>query len=315
MLQSPNTPCLISSSCHEDRLPVRENSENVSLHSVDSAESNASRSPPSMPVPNVPRRPPRRKPLKPPPEVPEEQVEDAPHITSTVDVPEHKTIETTEEKVTPEHEDHKEIENHHVNHSDVKHEPAEELPSNAGESKEQESTCGVQYPLEASDEPKHRNEHVGFDSPDRLEDGGTIREGQSEDGESHEDEIIESADVSGSHDNDVEPQPSHGADVTDVTGTEEEEEDAAEEVRRKHIAERLAKMGGINPLASLPRSSEETSHASPPSVALPASPSRLDIPSRKGSLPASHQVAEPHPQPVVESKVEEEGEGEHSDGK
>ena len=124
----------------------------------------------------------------------------------------------------------------------------------------------------------------------------------------------------------AEPQPSS---VVDVAVTEEE----GEEARRKRVAERLAKMGGINPFAApvvsppLRRSSEDTgytslspvvssyAHASPPTAALPASPPRPDVPSRKASL-RSYEVVEPHPLPVVESKVEEEQkEVDYSDGK
>ena len=330
-------------------VPVRKNSENVSVDSTDST----TRSPPqSMPVPTVPRRAglPRKKPVKPPPEVPEAPVEEAiaaPSVISTAD--DHKAVKTEEEAVlVPEDKepDHKIIDDHradiHLEHrsmdSDVQH--AEELVV-VPESKELGPAHDVQSP---PDEPKqeHTREHeherkqVSPDHPDQPDNVDTIREDQADDDEvidtdehSEYDEqlSVEDHEQHPQQDDDhhvgAEPQPNS---AIGVTGTDEDAEE--EEIRRKRVAERLAKMGGINPFAPPPLrlSSEETGHAdssvgsshvSPTSVALPVSPSHPDIPMRRASLP-SHEVADPHPLAVlaVEPKVEEEqGEKECSDGK
>ncbi|KAF8802575.1 hypothetical protein BYT27DRAFT_7196501 [Phlegmacium glaucopus] len=346
-------------------LPVRKNSENASLLSVDSTETNTARSPPSMPVPTVPRRagPPRKKPVKPTapppevPEVPEERVEEviaAPAIISTVDEVEQKAaIEL------PEHEGllgQKEIDIHQGEihdepqsiYSNVQHEFVEELvaesePAGSGESKEQEFAYKLQpATVVSSDELKqeHKHEHVHIDYPDQLE--AVVTEDQSDDDGSHyeyEDEHSQGYDEKYAaehhehqrlqqHDGhhvkaDAGPQPSSAVGVAS-TQDEDEDEDAVEEARRKRVAERLAKMGGVNPFAAplpLRRSSEETGHGSSPVItsyasppAVPTSPHRPDIPTRRASLRSSHEVADPLPLPVVESKVEEEqGEAEYSD--
>ena len=330
-------------------VPVHKTSENVSVDSTDSS----TRSPPqSMPVPTVPRRAglPRKKPVKPPPEVSEARVEEAiaaPAVISTAD--DHKATETQEEAIlAPEHKepDHKIIDDHLAEihdesrsiDSDVQH--AEELvvvPASSGESKEQVPAHDVQSPPpdELKQEPKreheHEREHVGPDNqPDDVD---TIREDQAEDDETidtveHSDYdeklSVEQHEQHLQRDDDhhvgAEPQPNS---AIGATGTDEDAEE--EEIRRKRVAERLAKMGGINPFAPPPLrlSSEETGHAdssvgsghvSPTGVALPVSPSRPDIPMRRASLP-SHEVAEPYPL-AVEPKVEEDqGEEEFSDGK
>ena len=373
----------MSGSCYEERLPVRKNSQNASVDSIDSS---GTRSPPSMPVPTVPRRagPPRKKPAKPtaaPPEIPENRVEEVDATPPSI-----PTIDNLEQKahaITPEHEDlyqPQETKAHQGEihdqpqsiDSNVQHEPAEELvaehePAGSGELKEKEFAHEVQPPLTIT-ELKPGHEHAEHseqpEDVDRIqpEDVGNYSEDKHPDYEEkhlvehheqqhhqpkddHDEQIVDSADEHSDHDenyptehhehqhlqqNDdhvdvvAEPQPSS---AVDVTGTEEEDEDAAEEeARRKRVAERLAKMGGINPFAPSPlyQPSEETGHTSPPvvsshasspSVALPILPSRVDMSSRKASLPPSHEVAEPHPLPVVESKEEQEGEENHSDGK
>lgn len=286
-----------------------------------------------MPVPMVPRRagPPRKKPVKSTPEVPEVSEERAEEVIATPPVisePEHQAIPAPEHKDL-DHKDHHEIYDEPQSiDSGIQHKPAEELvadskSASSGELQEQGPTHDAT--IEASNEIKQEQDH---------EHEHEHRTDQPED-----DEIIDSSDEHSNydethsvehHDDHVgaEPQPSS---VVDATGTEEDEEDAAEEeARRTRIAERLAKMGGITPFAApllsppLPPSSEETGHADPPVVSspasrrsytLPESPSRPDIPTRRASLP-SHEVAKPHALPIVESKVEEEqGEREISDGK
>jgi myosin tail region-interacting protein MTI1 len=319
-IQSHNFPYLFPTFA-----PVRKNSENASILSVDSTDSNITRSPPSMPVPTVPRRagPPRKKSVKPPPEVlevSEERTEEAiatPPVISTVDELEHKAIPSPEHKDV-DHKDHREI---HDEPQSIDSEPA-----NTGILKEQELTHDAPLAtIEASNEIKQEQDHE--------------HEHEHQTEQAEDDEIIDSSDEHSDYDENqsvehhddrvgAEPQPFS---VVDATGTKEEEEDAAEEeARRKRVAERLAKMGGINPFAAplssppLPPSSEETgladspvvsSHASLRGDILPESPSRPDIPTRRASL-SSHEVAKSHPLPVVESKVEEEqGEREISDGK
>lgn len=312
---------------------VRKNSKNVS---VDSTDSNT-RTPQSMPVPTVPRRagPPRKKPLKPPPEAPEAPVEEAiaaPPIISTAD--DHKAVETEEDAVqVPEHKEPepepKIIDDHRAEihdeplsiDSDVQ--PVEELvveskPAISGESKEQGPAHDIQSPQPDELKQEHKHEHEQPDHPDQLGDVDTTREDEAKDDEildtdelsdydeklsveHHEDHLQRDDD----HHIDAEPQPN-----SEIGTTEDPEE---EEARRKRVAERLAKMGGINPFAPPPSRvlfSEETGHAdssvvsshnSPESVALPVPPDNL---TRKAGLPPN-EVAEPHPLPV-EAKVEDE---------
>ena len=360
-----NFPFLISTSCYEEYFPICKNSENASLLSVDSADSNAARNPSSMPVPTVPRRagPPRKKPVKPsapPPEVPEvseERVEEVIATPATVDELEQKAAEPAIE--APEHEelDHKEIHGHQGEihdeplpiDSDVQHESVKGLvaESESAGSKDQEAAHDGHSPfatIEVSDEQEREqeHEHVDVDYPDQMEDEDVMptrrydHQSHYEDetivdhsdeypDESHADEHHEYQHLQQDEDHhvdvNVEAQPSSAVGVEE----EHEDEDAAEEeARRKGVAERLAKMGGINPFAvPLRRSSEETGHAASQFIsshgssssvtALPASPPP-DVPLRKPSLRSSHGVADPHTLPVVESKVEEQGEAEYPDG-
>ena len=302
-----------------------------------------------MPVPTVPRRagPPRKKPMKPPPEVPEAQAEEAiaaPSVISTTD--DHKVVETEEKAVlAPERkepepkiiDDHRAEIHDEPRSIDTDVQPAKELvveskPASSGESKEQGPAHEVQSPPpdELKQEQKHEHEQdVGGDHLDQPDDVDKIREHLAEDDEimdfsdehsdydekplveqHHDDQHLQRDD---DHHVGAEPQPNP---EIGATGTDEDAEE--EEARRKRVAERLAKMGGINPFA-LPSPSrpslEETGHAdssvvSPESVALPVLP---DKPTRKASLPSSHEVPEPHP-PAVEPKVGEGGEKKVSDG-
>ena len=324
-------------------VPVRKTSEDVSVGSTDSN----TRSPHSMPVPTVPRRAgvPRKKHVKPAPEVPEERLEEviaAPSVISAVN--DHKAVEIEEEPTqAPEHKelDHKIIDDHRAEIHDEPQsidsdaQPAEELiveskPASSGESKEEGPAHDVQSPppdeLKQEHEHEQKRKHVGPDQPDDVD---TIREDQAED-----DEIIDYSDEHSDHDEELsvehhEHQHIQQDDDRHV-GAESQPHsaigaaDTDEEARRKRVAERLAKMGGINPFAAPPLrpSSEETdhadslvvsSHASLESVSLPVSPSRSDIPTKRASLP-SHEVAKPHPL-AVEPKVEEQGGKEISDGK
>jgi hypothetical protein len=345
-----------------DLSPIRKNSENASLLSVDSTDSNAARSP-SMPVPAVPRRtrgsssvtrravPSRKKSAMSPPEVPEvseERVEET-IITPPSDQLEHKAVEKVEETVMPalepglDHED-RQAEIHDEPQSidsDVQHKPVqqpvvENKRASSGESKEEGPAYNTQSPLfEASSEEhsqEHEHEH-GPVNPDhhQPDDMDTILKDQGKDDETidssdehsnyHENHLVESDHQPLQQDEGhvvAEPQlPS----VVGATGTEEEEENAAEEdARQKRVAERLAKMGGINPFAAPLVSppvcppSEDIGHADSPVVSShsPTLPVSLDTPTRRASLP-SDKVAEFHPLSVVESRVEEQGEGEFSD--
>ena len=330
-------------------VPVRKNSENASVGSTDSN----TRSPHSMPVPTVPRRagPPRKKPVKPPPEVPEARAEEAiaaPSVISTAD--DHKAVETEEEAIlAPEHKepDHKIIDDHRAEihdeprsiDSDVQHTEELVVEATSGESKEQGPAHVIQSPspdeLKQEHKPEHEHErkHPGPAHPDQPSDVDGICEDQAEDGE-----IIDYSDEDSNYDENhsvenhehqhtqrdddhhiVEPQPNS---AIGATGADEDAEE--EEARRKRVAERLAKMGGINPFAPPPLrlSSEETGHADssvvsshslPANVSLPVSPSPPDIPTRRASLP-SHEIAKPHPL-AVEPKVDDLEEKEISDGK
>jgi myosin tail region-interacting protein MTI1 len=315
-------------------IPVRKSSENVSVHSTDSS----TRSPHSMPVPTVPRRagPPRKKSVKPPPEVPEAPVEEAiaaPSVISMAD--DYKAVESEEEAVLvpkQKESESKIIDDHRAEihdeprsiDSDVQ--PAEELvveskPASSGESKEQGPAHDIQFPPPDELKQEHKHEHEQSDHPDQPSDVDTIRKGQAEDDEileidehsdydeklsveHHEDKHLQRDD---DHYVGAEPQPNS---AIGATGTDEDAEE--EEVRRKRVAERLAKMGGINPFALPPSrlpSSEETGHADSSVVSSHASPESLpvspDIPTRKASSP-SHDVAESLPL-AVKPKVEEQG--------
>lgn len=293
-----------------------------------------------MPVPTVPRRagPPRKKPVKSSPEVPEaseERVEEVIATPPAVDGLEHKAVEKAEETaiLASGHEDKDHRAEIHDEpqpiDSDIQHLAAETKPaSSSDESKEQGPMYDARSPpatFEASNELKQEDEHepIDLDHPYQPDGIDTIPKDQTDDDNdpdehsNYDENSIDQEDDD--HHVDAEPQPSSTVGVTD---TEEEEEDVAEEeARRKRVAERLAKMGGINPFAApllsppLPPS-EETSHADSPVVFAPVSPSRPDIPTKRASLSSSHEVVESHPPPVVEYKVEEEqGEKEISDGK
>jgi len=285
-----------------------------------------------------------------------------------VETAEETAIAVFEHEVLP---DHKEIDNRLKIHdepqsinSDVYHESAKELvaesePAGSGESKDQVFTHDVQSPLLATievldklkQEHEHKHEHTGIDYPsqpeavvavcqDQLEDDGSHYEDEDEHSqicdENYVDKHHEHLHLQQDNDHHVgahaEPQPSSAAVVACAEAKDKDEDAAEEEARRKRVAERLAKMGGVNPFAApllsppLRRSSEEVgnapspvisspSYALPPCVALPVSPPRPDIPTRKASLRSPHEVAEPLPVPVVESKVKEErGAAKHSDG-
>jgi len=292
------------------------------------------------------------------PEVPdgfsEEQVEEAIITPPAVDQLEHKAVEKADETAisAPEQDlDHKDdqAEIHDEPQSidpDVQRKLAEQpvvenKPATSGESKEGPAYNTQSPPLattEASNEERNQeqeHEH-GPVNPDhhQPDDMDTILKDQGED-----DETIDSSNEHSDYDendlfehyhqhlqqddDDVGAEPQLSSVVG--TGMEEKEEDAAEEdARRKRVAERLAKMGGINPFAApllSPPSSEDIGHVDSPVVSSHTSPTRTglpmssDTPTTTASLP-SHEVAEPHPLSVVESKVEEEqGEREISDGK
>jgi hypothetical protein len=247
-------------------------------------------------------------------EASKERVEEAiatPAVISMVDEG-HKAVEKTEETAIPATEPEEKDQRAEIHDEpqsidlDVQHKPAEELvaeskPASSGEH---------EHDVDTIPKDQAKDEDI-IDYPD---------EGSDDDDKSAEHDDHQHLAQDDDHHIGAEPQPSSF--MLRATGTEEEEEDDAEEdARRKRVADRLAKMGGINPFAApllspplRPSSQDEFGHDPPVVSSLPVSPTRPDIPPKSDSLP-SHEVAEPHPVSVAESKVEEQGEKEISDGK
>ncbi|TFK24955.1 hypothetical protein FA15DRAFT_669013 [Coprinopsis marcescibilis] len=238
--------------------PQRRTSVSASVKSVESAESHGSRSPPSMPVPAAPRRaaPPRRKvPTKPAPEPApqlEQPTESATVPEASVQIAEPATADASASK--PE-------------------EPVSSAPSvkslQPGESLDVDLTV-VESEVEqesniVSDEvvpvvkavaesEAEMSSEVFLDKEDPPFPADNAKVDFKEE---HQAEV--SAEVS-------KPISSSIDEVSEQVVEEEEEEES----RRKRVAERLARMGGVNPFAlpSLPRRQSSTS-SSPP---LPKSP-------------------------------------------
>uniref|UniRef100_A0A8H8CHM2 BBC1/AIM3 cysteine proteinase-fold domain-containing protein n=1 Tax=Psilocybe cubensis TaxID=181762 RepID=A0A8H8CHM2_PSICU len=259
--------------------PTRKNSEAASIKSSDTTDSQSSRNPTSMPVPSVPRRagPPRKKPAKaptlPPSDVTEEKPEETiepPVEPAAENKPEASVDAAVSQKTTdtvaeldnntsldeataklPEQSALIEEAVKIIEHQDPKileDEPESEPISNIEEEvPESASSIYLQSPLAPSTLVEETN-GVRSPPPSSL---------------SSAQEVIPEADVLTSpividsppvpvlhsaphalHVDELDKTPHE-----DVEGNEDPEE---EEARKKRVADRIAKMGGINPFAPRP---------------------------------------------------------------
>ncbi|TFK34773.1 hypothetical protein BDQ12DRAFT_338071 [Crucibulum laeve] len=254
---------------------VRKNSESASLLSVDSE--NQVRSPPStMPVPAVPRRtaPPRRKAKSPaPPTTAEEEVNEESVAATEVPPPTAESKETgIEDAEAP-----------------VKSEELEVVVP--------EAAPAVEAAPISLEEPKDEVEEE-VASPEPTKHKSEVQDKESTEVIAASTEPVKEAELV-------------AAVEQTVAEVAEETEEEGDEVRRKRVAEKLAKMGGINPFAA-PRppqrkpstSSEDSPPTSPPAVKRDSVGS-IEIPKRKGS---QHVADVPE-----EVDAEEEGEEEVDD--
>ncbi|KAF5319923.1 hypothetical protein D9611_011013 [Ephemerocybe angulata] len=204
---------------------TRRLSEAGSLASIDSTESQASRTPPvSMPVPAAPRRaaPPRKKPAKPtapPPPVPEAEVEDADAAAPTT---------------------------------------AEELPSEPAPN----DKADVAPPTEALVTPLPP-------TPAAEVVEATLEDEEESSGLSPDSDPVK--DEPASLETPVGPRAHSPEEVLQEgeTKNDDPEPEIDEDTRRRQVAERIAKMGGINPFAvpvPSPRQSSKVSEEATPSV-------------------------------------------------
>ncbi|PPR07757.1 hypothetical protein CVT24_003707 [Panaeolus cyanescens] len=274
--------------------PSLKSSTNVSTHSPEATEPQAPRVPTSMPVPSVPRRagPPRKKPAKPsapPPEVPEEPMVvdtdnqaaelkadiEAPEIVQEAKEPEEPAKEAEESKASPERIEEKRPTS-----------PEEKSPEVEGGI---DAAKGVSDEVEADRTSAEENEHitspvpaskpvqqeVDQDQPISEEEGGITAE-QTADVLSPPPIPIEETvkDVA-----DVEVEEKRGEETV-----EEKEDD--EEIRKRNIAERLAKMGGVNPFGPPPVRSPPLVK-SPPPTSPPLAATTSDLPGSPPVIPAA----------------------------
>ncbi|KAF8157960.1 hypothetical protein B0H34DRAFT_706935 [Crassisporium funariophilum] len=295
--------------------PVRKNSENASLLSMESSESHPSQSPPSMPVPKVPRRagPPRKKVVKPaaPLEVPEEVAEDmTPPVQPTLTEKVEEIVEELEEeKPKQEHTELPELNEHDVPTSETKDEepPKSDVEmsgrvsrkaSLASVTEKEAITSPIQQ--ESSTSPAATKSAIHEETSEAKEEVTHAQPPRSVSPELDEEE-------SGSDYEQEAPirpaspkSPTHGSYPKPYSRTilerkedeaqveseppvpasmeQPEDDDAAEEeLRRKQVKERLARMGGVNPFAPPPqrRPSEDSTHTSPP---MPAASPPASIP-------------------------------------
>ena len=232
--------------------PVRKNSESASLLSVDSADPVPARSPSSMPVPAVPRRaaPPRKKvsksPSGPPPIEQEEEV--AEQKEQEVTLPAAEALELQQ--------------------------PAAVTGEESLTEEIQAKPPVVEHVAKIVESPETTFDHpVAPSQPPIVE--------QQEDSASSEPSLPPQLPVPVQASSEVEMEVLKPAREVEADQAEEEEEE--EVARRKRVAEKLAKMGGVNPFAlATSRPQRQTSvtsieaapvSASPPSVELGRRPS------------------------------------------
>ncbi|KAF8885672.1 hypothetical protein CPB84DRAFT_1865160 [Gymnopilus junonius] len=272
--------------------PVHKDSENASVLSAESAGSQGARSPPSMPIPAVPRRsgPPRKKPAKavppPPPEVGEEKAEDiapppvAPEegktesqqpaveaesaVSETVLPEKQKEVkELTEEAVEPKLLDAVQKEDAHetaIKEETTTVEMEEQKPLSISYETKSPS---AKEPTDILPPPSHATEPEEVEAEDELEEMEDFITSTSPPAPfSLPQQVIHDATIDEPKDkghHEIGPASAAAVEVS------EESEEAEEEARKKRVAERLAKMGGINPFALPPP--QVKSPPAPPAVA------------------------------------------------
>lgn len=301
-----------------------------------------------MPVPAVPRRagPPRRKPAKPaapPPEVPEEH---APITNETAEPTEEPAVKPESPSLPSSQEAVKSLKSEEPKEAigdNMSSPPIQPTPSFATREKSAShpepgveiisEREGQEIPFTSSQDvstgtsssiPKDTS---GFLSPaptSATNEQGNLAE-VDEDELAHDHHLAMSvhapslADPSAIKEVDerllaeTEPTPSNGEE-------HEEDELAEEETRKKRVAERIAKMGGVNPFAPPPpqrTSSSETAHSPAAVASTPIATSLLDSRAHDegqehiSHLVTSNPVHATQTEPASESKADEE----FSDGK
>jgi len=221
--------------------PARKNSESASLLSVDSADSVPARSPSSMPVPAVPRRaaPPRKKVSKSPAPPPIEQEEVAEQKEQEVTLPTAEALELQQPAAVTGEETLTEI---------LAEPPVVEHV--------------VKTPETAFDHP------VAPSQPPIVE--------HQEDPASSEPSLPPQLPVHVQASSEVEMEVLKPTREVEADQAEEEEEE--EEARRKRVAEKLAKMGGVNPFAlATSRPQRQTSISSVEAAPVSASPPSVEL--------------------------------------
>jgi hypothetical protein len=221
--------------------PARKNSESASLLSVGSADSVPARSPSSMPVPAVPRRaaPPRRKVSTPgPPPIEQEVV--AEEKEQEVTLPAAEALELQQPAAVAGEES-----------------LTEEIPA---------EPPVIEHAVKTVKSPE-----TIFDHP--------VAPSQSP--------IVEHQEDSASSEPSLPPQlPVHVQASSEVEmevlkpaqGVEAEQAEEEEEARRKRVAEKLAKMGGVNPFAlATSRPQRQTSISSVEAAPVSASPPSVEL--------------------------------------
>ncbi|PPQ70453.1 hypothetical protein CVT25_005349 [Psilocybe cyanescens] len=313
-------------------VPTRKSSEAASILSSETTDSHSSRNPTSMPIPSVPRRagPPRKKPAKTPTlpgsDVPEEKAEEPVHTpaggSNVKKVPDAHVEAGHTEKAT---NDAAETDNSIPSLDEPTgktEQPALIEEADVPESRENESASSVYLdsPLATS---TLTEEVSGIRSPppSSLSSGQDIVP---------DDEIEAAAITTDSpavpvlhssphalHEDDV-TRAHHEEEVVNVPEALEadEEEDAAEEeARKKRIADRIGKMGGINPLAPRPPApisppaQETRSPPLDPAKFIPSSTTPVAVPETEHKVDPSPYLGNTHSAPKesdLGSKAEEE---------
>ena len=300
-----------------------------------------------MPVPSVPRRagPPRKKPVKPaapPPEVPEEEtpatgiasVEEAVSPPAVNEPKRKSTVESFEaprDDVLADVQDLKaeierEIEIPSAPQPVAVLEPSLSPPPIA----EETTPISTSPPVTLSRSDSILAEPSGIRSPPPTplatakEESEQFKVEGEEDGD--EDDEFDIADALATPPIPVRLSPSREAPVAvakhekeptpvspPIASTEDTTDEAEEEERKKRVAERLAKMGGINPFAmSPPMQAKPPQEASPPpqvpALFVPSSPSVPSAGQNRGSVIRSSSPEPIRKDSTAESNAKEEEE-------
>jgi len=298
-----------------------------------------------MPVPSVPRRagPPRKKPVKPaapPPEVPEEEatttaIAGAEEEVSPPVVDEPKGESTVESLETPRDDLLAEVQELKAAIQQVTEMPSADQPLAVP----QPSLSRSPVAEEATPITPRESDSILIDEPSGIRSPPPSRAGTRGEGKESERFEVDDEEDDGEDDNPdtaealatppipVRLSPSREAYVAvtkpkeptsvspPIASEEDTTDEAEEEERKKHVAERLAKMGGINPFAVSPptqtKPQQETSR-SPPQMPVSFFPSSPPVPLT--AVQDSGSVIHPSPpsptrkDSTTESNAEEEEE-------